>query len=115
MSGVYALKSGQSLRMVNSPFEDATQGEAHAVHVRYDDEPSYGDNNKRVAGATTGRFTITYPGGRTSVHEHGPHANTERAAQRGANPNAKTLTAARVEDEVHSHFTTQRMGFNDRR
>lgn len=114
MSGVYALKNGDSMGLINSSHEFATQGPAHEVRVRYDSEPSYGDNGKKVPGATTGRYTITYPGGRTSVHEHGPHANTEGAARRGANPHAKTLTAARVEDEVMNHFATKHV-FNDRR
>lgn len=85
------------------------------VKVAYHSAQSYGDNGKRVAGATTGRYTITYPGGRTSVHEHGPQANTEGARKRGANPNAKQLTAYRVHDEVAQHVGAARMGFNDRR
>jgi hypothetical protein len=85
------------------------------VRVRYDSEQSYGDNGKKVPGAYTGRYTISYPGGRTSVHEHGPHGYTEGAVRRGASPNAKTLTAHRVSQEVVSHLHAQSMGFKDRR
>lgn len=115
MESIHALKSGQSVGLVASSGQFAEEGPKHEVRVRYDSEPSYGDNGKKVPGATVGRYTITYPGGRTSVHEHGPNANTEGARRRGANPNAKTLTAHRVSSEVVSHLHARQMGFNDRR
>lgn len=115
MSGIHGLKSGQSMSYVNSSAEFAEQGPKHEVRVRYDSEPSRGDNGKLVAGATTGRYTVTYPNGNTTFHEHGPHANTEGAARRGANPNAKTMVADRVHNQIQEHFYAKNGGFNDRR
>lgn len=115
MQSIHALKSGQSVSLAASSKQFAEQGPAHEVRVRYDSEPSRGDNGKIVPGATTGRYTVTYPGGKTSVHEHGPYANTEGAAKRGADRNSKPLTAERVSSEVVSHLHAKSLGFNDRR
>ena len=115
MKSIHALKNGESVSLAASSEQFAEEGPRHEVRVRYDSEPSRGDNGKIVPGATTGRYTITYPGGKTSVHDHGPHANTEGARKRGANPNAKPWTADRVSQEVVSHLHARQLGFNDRR
>jgi hypothetical protein len=85
------------------------------VKVSYHTRQSHGDNGKRVMGAVNGEYTVEYSGGRTTSHDHGPHANTESAARRGANPNARGMTASRVESEVTRHLHAEKMGFKDRR
>lgn len=118
MSAVHGLKNGQSVQLfnslVNTPAEVAGLAEKPAVTVTYHSSPSYGDNNKIVPGATVGHYEVQYPGGRTSRHEHGPHANTERARQRGANPRAKSWAAEQALKEIDTHFRASR-NFNDRR
>jgi hypothetical protein len=69
------------------------------VHVRYDAEQSHGDNGSPVRGAYTGRYTVTH-NGRTRTFEHGPHATTESARKKGANPNAKSYAA----EQARSHI-----------
>lgn len=99
------MKGGDSL---------ALKANGHDFKVHYNSEPSRGDNGKLVPGATVGHYSVEHPGGRYTTHEHGPHANTEGAAKRGANPNAKQYG---VEQAVGSIMTTARTAsvFNDRR
>ena len=69
------------------------------VHVRYDREQSYGDAGQKVHGAYTGRYTVTHEG-RSRTFEHGPHATTDAAARRGANPNAKAFAAEQARQYI---------------
>lgn len=71
------------------------------VHVRYDREQSHGDNGAPVRGAYTGRYTVTHEG-HTRTFEHGPHATTDAAARRGANPNAKAFAAEQARSYILS-------------
>jgi len=104
-AALHKLKGGQSA---------VVQANGHEFKVSYSSEPSRGDNGKLVSGATVGHYSVEHPGGRYTTHEHGPHANTEGAAKRGANPNAKTYG---VEQAVSSIMQTARTAnvFNDRR
>lgn len=101
-----SMKPGQ-LRQFNSGGQTFT--------ARYHARPSTGDNGKRVSGATVGEFTLEHPGGRVTTHEHGPQANTEQAARRGANPNARVYAAENASRTMATHWQTAKMGFNDRR
>jgi len=74
-------------------------GQPTKVRVGYHAEQSYGDNGKPVRGAKIGYYHVHHEG-RTRLFEHGPHAETEQAARRGANPNAKSMTA----EHVYSHI-----------
>lgn len=69
------------------------------VHVRYDHEQSYGDAGQKVHGAYTGRYTVTHEG-RSRVFEHGPHATTESARKKGADPNSKGWAARQAEQYI---------------
>lgn len=69
------------------------------VHVRYDHEQSYGDNGSKVHGAYTGRYTVTHEG-RVRTFEHGPHATTESAARKGADPNSKAWAAEQARSYI---------------
>lgn len=71
------------------------------VHVRYDREQSYGDAGQKVHGAYTGRYTVTHEG-RSRTFEHGPHATTDAARRRGANPNAKAYAAEQARSYILS-------------
>lgn len=106
--GIHRLGHGDSMLL-------GTQGGNDAVKVTYHERQSYGDSGARVPGAYTGAYTVEYPNGRTTTHEHGPYAKTEGAARRGASRDSKPLTAERVHSEITSHFATKAMGFNDRR
>lgn len=72
------------------------------VSVHYESSPSYGDDNQPVRGASVGRYTVSTfdVGGRSRTFEHGPHAETEAARKRGANPYAKALVAGHVRDHL---------------
>lgn len=107
---ISSLKHGESAH-----FNSQRGAAGDAVKVTYHERQSYGDNNKRVPGAYTGSFTVEYPGGRTTTHEHGPFAKTEAAARRGASRDSKLWIADRVATEVTSHLHTKAMGFHDRR
>lgn len=69
------------------------------VHVRYEHEQSHGDNGAPVRGAYTGRYVVTH-NGRSRTFDHGPHATTDAARKRGANPNAKSWAA----EQARSHI-----------
>ena len=69
------------------------------VHVRYEHEQSYGDNGSKVPGAYTGRYRVTHEG-RERVFEHGPHATTESARKRGADPNSKMWAAEQARSYI---------------
>lgn len=84
------------------------------IKVSYHERQSYGDNNQPVRGATVGEFTVQYPNGKTTTHEHGPQANTQGARNKGANPHAKQWAAGQAHDAVVSHLSKQRL-FNDKR
>ena len=80
----------------------------HEMGVRYDSQQSYGDDNKPVRGAVTGVYTVTYPNGKSTGHYHGPHALTEQARKRGANPNAKQYAAGKARDAMISYASRNR-------
>jgi len=69
------------------------------VHVRYEHEQSHGDNGAPVRGAYTGRYVVTHDG-HTRTFEHGPHATTDAAARKGANPNAKAFAAEQARSYI---------------
>lgn len=69
------------------------------VHVRYDREQSYGDDGRKVHGAYTGRYTVTHEG-HTRTFEHGPHATTDAAKRRGADPNSKMWAAEQARSYI---------------
>jgi len=69
------------------------------VHVRYDRSQSYGDDNKPVRGAYTGAYTVTAHG-RSRTFEHGPHATTDSARKKGADPNAKAWAAEQARQHI---------------
>lgn len=81
---LHSMSSGDSmdLSVNNYPYS-----------VRYDSRQSYGDDNRPVRGAEVGEYTVTHPNGGVTTHPHGPHALTEQARKRGANPNAKGWAA----------------------
>lgn len=102
-------------------FGDMKHGEQRQVVVNgkqfgvdYYERPSEGDNGKPVRGATTGTFTVEHPNGRTSSHYHGPHANTEAAAKRGASRDAKGYAAREALEAVTKHAMLGHL-FNDKR
>lgn len=69
------------------------------VHVRYERQQSYGDDNKPVRGAYTGVYTVTHEG-RSRGFYHGPHATTDAARKRGADPNAKAYAAEKARQHI---------------
>lgn len=69
------------------------------ARVSYHSQQSYGDDNRPVRGAVTGAYTVEHEG-RYRHFEHGPFAETEQAAKRGADRHSKHLTAYRVEDHI---------------
>lgn len=84
--------------------------------VSYDAEDSYGDNGQKVRGATIGRYHINHETGGQKTLPHGPQANTEAARKRGANPNAKALTAHAAAEHLTRMSTPSAADvFNDRR
>jgi hypothetical protein len=101
------LKHGETVELG----DPASNGK---IKVSYHERQSHGDNGQPVRGATTGEYTVEYPNGKTSVHAHGPHANTAAAAKKGANPNAKPWAAGQAHDAVVSHLSKARL-FNDKR
>src|SRR5690242_327404 len=101
------LKHGETLELG----DPASNGK---IQVSYHERQSYGDNNQPVRGATVGEYTVRYPNGKTTVHEHGPQANTQAARNKGANPHAKTFAADQAHNAVVSHLSKQRL-FNDKR
>jgi hypothetical protein len=86
-------------------------------HVHYYDRQSYGDNNKPVHGATVGEYTVVNPNGSSRDFAHGPHANTDAAARRGANPNAKPWAAGKAAEHITSQAFLAQSGipFRDKR
>lgn len=64
-----------------------------AFLVHYHSHQSYGDDNRPVEGAVTGKFTVEHPSGRVTHHEHGPFAETAAARKRGASGDSKHFAA----------------------
>ncbi len=106
-SFIGGLKHGETVELG----DPASNGK---IQVSYHERQSLGDNNQPVRGATTGEYTVQYPNGQTSVHEHGPQANTQSARNKGANPNAKSWAAGQAHDAVVAHLSNAKL-FNDRR
>lgn len=104
-AALHKLKSGETA---------AVTANGKSFEVTYHASQSYGDNNKPVRGATTGTYSVKHPDGTTSRHYHGPHANTELAAKRGANPNARQYAAGEAVDAITSK-ARRTAHFNDRR
>lgn len=90
--------------------------EAHGKQygVSYHSDPAKGDNGQLVRGASVGTFTVDYPDGSYTFHRHGPHANTEAAAKRGANRSAKPYAARLAMEAIGAHAAKAAI-FNDRR
>ena len=77
--------------------------------VHYDGRQSYGDDNHPVHGASVGHFTVVHPEGNTTVHPHGPFAETEEAHRRGASPDSKTWAANHAWEAIgRNAFARQR-------
>lgn len=90
--------------------------------VHYHERQSLGDNGQPVRGATVGEYTVVdHKGGIASTHPHGPHAKTDAARRRGANPNAKGYAAQQAISKMMDTWARIGRGtpdprlFNDRR
>lgn len=88
---------------------DVGSKEPKEYRVRYDSQQSHGDNGRPVRGAVTGHYTVTYPDGSTSIHEHGPHAETDAARKAGANPNARSFAGEHARQAIISHANRAKM------
>ena len=113
MDSIHGMKHGDVKKFALD--DDGVGRASQEVTVSYHRRQSQGDNGKNVAGAYTGAYNVQYPGGRTQSFEHGPHATTEGARKRGANPNAKDYAARNAGEAVVSHLHAAKLGFNDRR
>lgn len=105
MKEIHGMKHGDS-----ATFE----GNGRRVRVSYYSRPSYGDDNRPVRGATTGMYDVDDANSNHGIatFHHGPQANTDAARRRGADPNAKSLTAQKAYEAAVGHLQG---GFNDRR
>ena len=113
MDSIHSMKHGDVKKFALS--SDGAGRASQEVKVSYLRRQSQGDNGKNVPGAYTGGYTVEFPNGRSQYFDHGPHATTEAAARRGANPNAKAYAAQKVSEAVVAHLHAAKMGFNDRR
>lgn len=112
MDSIHKLQHGQTAKFALDSGSFANDGKT--VDVSYHRRQSQGDNGKNVPGAYTGSYTIQYPNGRSESIDHGPHATTEAASRRGANPNAKSWAAGKASEAVVRHLQSSR-NFADRR
>lgn len=104
-AALHKLKGGESTHVVAN---------GKTFKVSYSSDQSFGDNGKSVRGATVGHYSVEHPDGTYTLHEHGPHANTEQAAKRGANPNAKGYAVGKAVESIMSKASRTSI-FNDRR
>ena len=91
MDSIHGMKHGETKKFALD--SDGVGRSSQEVSVSYHRRQSQGDNGKNVAGAYTGAYTVQFPGGRTSSFDHGPHATTDGARKKGANPNAASANA----------------------
>ena len=113
MDSIHSMTHGQTKKFALD--SDGVGRASQEVSVSYHRRQSQGDNGKNVAGAYNGAYTVQFPGGRTASFDHGPHATTEGAYKKGANPDAKAYAAENASKAVVSHLHAAKMGFNDRR
>lgn len=107
-------------------FHDMQHGEEKRVAVGgseysvfYSSQQSHGDNGKPVKGATVGTYAVYTKDTHLGYFSHGPHAETDQARKKGANPHAKGYAAGQAMGAINHHSSMSRAGmhgvFRDKR